>query len=287
MCKKGIILAGGTGSRLFPATKAISKQILPVYDKPMIFYPVSTLIKAGIRDVLIIGKKHDLQLYKLLFNDGSSLGCNIQYSEQAYPKGLSDAFIIGKDFINNERVCLILGDNIFIGKNFENLFSRAIQNNIPAIFSIHTPEPEKYGVVEFDHLKKIKSVIEKPKFFVSNFAVVGLYIFDGDVSLNAMDIKPSKRGEIEITDLINHYIKIKRCKLWELDQSDYWFDAGSPAGLLEASSTVQRIQSKHEMLLGSPEISAYSNNFISKNTLRVHYEKLKSSEYGKLIGNFL
>ena len=287
MCKKGIILAGGTGSRLFPATIAISKQMLPVYDKPMIYYPLSTLIKAGIRDILIIGKKHDLELYKLLFNDGSSLGCNIEYSEQPYPKGLSDAFIIGKNFINNERVCLILGDNIFIGNNFENLFSKAIQDDASAIFSIHTSEPENYGVVEFDQFKKMKSVIEKPNFFISNFAVVGLYIFDGNVSNNAMDIKPSKRGEIEITDLINHYIEKKECKLWELDKSDYWFDAGSPKGLLEASSIVQSIQSRHGILLGSPEIASYSNEFIDANTLRKSYEKLKSSQYGKSIGKLL
>lgn len=278
---KGIILAGGSGTRLHPITLAVSKQLMPVYDKPMIYYPLSTLMYAGIRDILIISTPQDLPLFKQLLGDGEKLGCNFQYAEQANPNGLAEAFIIGKDFIGNDKVALILGDNIFYGSGLKELLQ---SNNNPdggVIYAYHVLDPERYGVVEFDKSGKALSIEEKPKNPKSNFAVPGIYFYDNSVVEIAANIKPSARGELEITDVNNVYLKQGKLNVSILDKGTAWLDTGTFASLMQAAQFVEVIEERQGLKIGAIEEAAYEMGYISKEQLIALAEPLLKSGYGK------
>jgi glucose-1-phosphate thymidylyltransferase len=278
---KGIILAGGSGTRLHPITLAVSKQLMPVYDKPMIYYPLSTLMIAGIRDILIISTPQDLPLFKQLLGDGKKLGCNFQYAEQANPNGLAEAFIIGKDFIGNDKVALILGDNIFYGSGLKELLQ---SNNNPdggVIYAYHVLDPERYGVVEFDKSGKALSIEEKPKNPKSNYAVPGIYFYDNSVVKIAKNIKPSARGELEITDVNNEYLKQGRLSVSILDKGTAWLDTGTFASLMQAAQFVEVIEERQGLKIGAIEEAAYEMGYISKEQLITLAEPLLKSGYGK------
>ena len=278
---KGIILAGGSGTRLHPLTLAVSKQLMPVYDKPMIYYPLSTLMHAGISEILIISTPQDLPLFKQLLGDGKKLGCDFQYAEQANPNGLAEAFIIGKEFIGNDKVALILGDNIFYGSGLKELLQA---NNDPQggiIYAYHVLDPERYGVVEFDKSGKALSIEEKPQNPKSNYAVPGIYFYDNSVVEIAADIKPSARGELEITDVNNVYLKQGNLSVSILDKGTAWLDTGTFASLMQAAQFVEVIEERQGLKIGAIEEAAYEMGFITKEQLIALAEPLLKSGYGK------
>jgi glucose-1-phosphate thymidylyltransferase len=281
MIKKGIILAGGTGSRLYPVTQSVSKQLLPVYDKPMIYYPLSILMRAGIRDVLIITTPHEQTLFCNLLKDGSQWGMNISYEIQHSPDGLAQAFLIGEQFINNEAVALILGDNIFYGGNLMKECERAVESDCATVFAYRVNEPEHYGVVEFDKNNKPLSIEEKPKESKSNYAVTGLYFYDKDVVEIAKNIKPSARGELEITSVNNEYLLKDKLAVSKLSRGCTWFDAGTFDNLLEVSNYVASIQNRQGMIIASPDEIAYRNNWITESQLDELINSYGKSLYSK------
>lgn len=278
---KGIILAGGSGTRLHPLTLAVSKQLMPIYDKPMIYYPLSTLIWSGIREILIISTPHDLPLFRQLLGDGKSLGCRFEYAVQEHPNGLADAFIIGKDFIGNDKVALVLGDNIFYGTGLSDLL---LANNNPdggIIYAYHVNDPERYGVVDFDSEGNVLSIEEKPEKPKSNYAVPGVYFYDNDVVEIAENIKPSHRGEIEITDVNKEYLRRGKLKVSILDRGTAWFDTGTFNSLMQASQFVQVIEERQGLKIGSIEEAAFRMGFIDATQLKKLAEPLLKSGYGK------
>ncbi len=282
---KGIILAGGSGTRLHPLTLAVSKQLMPVYDKPMIYYPLSVLILSGIREILIISTPHDLPFFKKLLGDGSKLGCQFEYAVQENPNGLAEAFIIGADFIGNDKVALILGDNIFYGSGLSKLLQ---SNNNPEggiIYAYHVQDPERYVVVEFDKSGKVLSLEEKPIEPKSNYAVPGIYFYDNDVVKIAQNIKPSHRGELEITDVNKEYLKRGKLKVTILDRGTAWLDTGTFDSLMQASQFVQVIEERQGLKVGSIEEAAYRMEFITKEQLIALAQPLLKSGYGKSLLN--
>lgn len=277
---KGIILAGGSGTRLHPLTLAVSKQLMPVYDKPMIYYPLSTLMYAGIREILIISTPQDLPLFEKLLGDGSQLGCRFEYAVQEAPNGLAEAFIIGKDFIGDEKVALILGDNIFYGSGLRELLQ---SNNDPdggVIYAYHVHDPERYGVVEFDKAGKALSIEEKPQNPKSNYAVPGIYFYDNEVVEIAQNIQPSARGELEITDVNNVYLKRGKLSVSKLDKGTAWLDTGTFASLMQAAQFVEVIEERQGLKIGAIEEAAYEMGYISKAQLKALAEPLLKSGYG-------
>lgn len=281
---KGIILAGGKGTRLYPMTKVISKQLLPIYDKPMIYYPLSVLMLAGIRDILIISTPTDLPLYEELLNDGSDIGIRLTYKVQTKPNGLAEAFILGENFIKNDKVCLILGDNIFYGQNLTDVLYKARDKNEGAvIFGYPVKDAHNYGVVEFDKNGMVISLEEKPQNPKSDYAVPGLYFYDNDVIKIAKNIKPSKRGELEITSVNLCYLNNKKLKVELLGRGMAWLDTGTPEGLLNASEYVETIQSRQGFYIACLEEIAWRRGFISLSQLKKIGEKLSMTEYGRYI----
>ena len=281
---KGIILAGGSGSRLHPLTFSISKQLLPIYNKPMIFYPLSILMLAGIRDILIISTPHDLPFYKHMFSDGNDLGLKFRYAEQPEPNGLAAAFLIGADFIGDDNVCLILGDNIFYGQELPHILRNAASLEDGAnIFGYYVHDPERYGVVEFDENKNVISLEEKPKNPKSHYAVVGLYFYDNDVVDIAKKVKPSARGELEITSVNQEYLKRGNLKLSPLGRGITWLDTGTHESLLEAGKFVEIIEKRQGLKIACLEEIAYRMKLIDKNTLKKNAKKYGKSEYGEYL----
>lgn len=287
---KGIILAGGAGTRLYPITKVISKQLLPVYDKPMIYYPLSVLMLAGIRDILIISTPHDLPMYKELLGDGSKLGLKFSYAEQPKPEGLAQAFIIGEEFIQDDNVCLILGDNIFYGASLVQLLNNAIQTveneKKSVIFGYYVNDPERYGVVEFDDDSKVLSIEEKPEKPKSNYAVVGLYFYTNDVIDIAKKVKPSWRGELEITSVNQAYLEQDRLKVEIMGRGYAWLDTGTHEALSEASSYVETIEKRQGLKIACVEEIAWRKGYISKKRLGLLSKSLKDNSYSRYIGRF-
>ncbi len=281
---KGIILAGGKGTRLYPSTIAVSKQLLPIYDKPLIYYPISTLMLAGIRKILIISTPEDIDNYKKLLGDGSKLGVHFKYAVQDKPRGLADAFIIGEKFIGKDNVCLILGDNIFYGTGFQEKFKRIKKRkNLATIFGYQVNNPKDFGVVELDENDNAISLEEKPKEPKSRFAVPGLYFYDNSVIEIAKNIKPSPRGELEITEVNNVYLKQKRLKVETLGRGVAWLDTGTPSNMLKAGLLVETIQERQGFYIACLEEIAWRNKFITLDELRERGEELKQTDYGKYI----
>lgn len=278
---KGIILAGGSGTRLHPITLAVSKQLMPVYDKPMIYYPLSTLMYAGIREILIISTPQDLPLFEKLLGDGEKFGCEFTYAVQDQPNGLAEAFIIGKDFIGDDKVALILGDNIFYGSGLKELLQ---SNNDPdggIIYAYHVQDAERYGVVEFDDQGKALTIEEKPTNPKSNYAVPGIYFYDNSVVAIAANMKPSDRGELEITDVNNEYLSLGKLNVSILDKGTAWLDTGTFASLMQASQFVEVIEERQGLKIGSIEQAAYEMGFITKDQLNKLIKPLLKSGYGK------
>ncbi|MBK5284030.1 MAG: glucose-1-phosphate thymidylyltransferase RfbA [Bacteroidia bacterium] len=280
---KGIILAGGSGTRLHPLTLVMSKQLMPVYDKPMIYYPLSVLLMAGINDILIISTPYDLPHFQRLMGDGSSIGCKFSYAEQQVPNGLAQAFVIGKNFIAKEKVALILGDNIFYGTGLQQLLQHNINPDGGIVFAYHVSDPERYGVVEFDSSNRALSIEEKPVKPKSNYAVPGLYFYDNSVVAIAANLKPSGRGEYEITDVNKEYLKQNKLKVAILDKGTAWLDTGTVASLMQASQFVQVIEERQGQKIGCIEEVAYRMGFISKEQLLKIAEPLLKSGYGKYL----
>ena len=280
---KGIILAGGSGTRLYPLTKAVSKQILPVYDKPMIYYPLSTLMLANIREILIISTPRDIEVFKELLGDGSQLGLRLEYAIQAQPRGLAEAFIIGESFIGKDRVALVLGDNIFYGRHFSNVLKKAVEQEGATIFGYYVRDPREYGVVTFDKEGKVLTLEEKPEHPKSNYAVLGLYFYDNDVVEIAKKVKPSARGEIEITSINNHYLREGRLNVKILGRGFAWLDTGSHDSLMEASEYVASIQKRQGLYVSCIEEIAYVKGFIDKMQLLALAEEFYKTEYGKYL----
>ncbi|NLE84237.1 MAG: glucose-1-phosphate thymidylyltransferase RfbA [Chloroflexi bacterium] len=281
---KGIILAGGKGTRLYPLTLGISKQLLPVYDKPMIYYPLSMLMLAGIRDILIITTPEDSEQYQRLLGDGHKLGLTFQYATQAEPRGLAEAFLIGKEFVGDDKVCLILGDNIFFGQGMPNILQRAAnQDDCAVVFAYPVKDPERYGVVEFDKDKNAISLEEKPLRPRSNYAVPGIYFYDNRVLKYAEELEPSPRGEIEITDINKRYLQDGELRVEVLGRGIAWLDAGTHESLLQASMFVQAVEERQGMMISCVEEIAWRMGYIDEDCLRTCAEPLASNEYGQYL----
>ncbi len=281
---KGIILAGGNGSRLYPITKGISKQLLPIYDKPMIYYPLSVLMLSQIQEILIISNPEYIDFYKNLLGDGSNLGIKFEYKVQKKPRGLADAFIIGEEFIGKDSVCLILGDNIFYGQSFVPKLLRAskIQDGA-VIFGYYVPDPREFGVVEFDKNRNVISIEEKPEYPKSHYAIPGLYYYDNSVINRAKNLKPSSRGELEITDLNKEYLKEEKLKVEILSRGFAWLDTGTYEGLANASNFVRTMQDRTGLFISCPEEIAYRNQWISKDELIAFGREYEKTEYGRYL----
>jgi glucose-1-phosphate thymidylyltransferase len=280
---KGIILAGGSGTRLYPITNAISKQLMPIYDKPMIYYPLSILMMSGIREVLIISTPGDLPMFKKLLGDGSQIGCKFHYKEQPEPKGLAQAFTLGSEFIGNDNVALILGDNIFYGNDLQIQLQQSLDPNGAKIFAYRVSDPERYGVVTFNSNYDVLSIEEKPQKPKSNFVVPGLYFYDNDVVKIASELKPSKRGEYEITDVNIAYLEMKKLKAVVLGRGTAWLDTGTFDSLIQASQFIQVIEKRQGLKIGCIEEVAYRMKFISKEQLLRLSEPLQKSGYGEYL----
>ena len=284
---KGIILAGGTGSLLYPMTKVVSKQLLPIYDKPMIYYPISVLILSGIKDILIISSPEAISNYKLLLGDGKNLGVSFAYKIQEKPKGLAEAFILGEEFIGNDSVCLILGDNVFFGQDFTMLLNKAIKNKGATIFGYPVNNPTAFGVVEFDQNGKVKSVEEKPVKPKSKYAIPGLYFYDNKVISYAKKIERSERGELEITSINDKYLQENSLNVVLMGRGMAWLDTGTPEGMLKASQFVQTVQERQGFFISCIEEIAWRKGFINDEQLRVNGEKLQMTDYGQYILSLL
>ncbi len=283
---KGIILAGGSGTRLYPITKTISKQIIPIYDKPMIYYPMSVLMLAGIREVLVISTPKDIHLYQELFEDGSQLGMQISYAIQPSPDGLAQAFLIGEDFIGNDSVCLVLGDNIFYGYGLSGLLHDAVEVKDGAVvFGYYVNDPERYGVIEFDKSDRVLSLEEKPEHPRSNYAVTGLYFYSNDVVEKAKRIKPSSRGELEITDLNRLFLEEGRLKVELMGRGMAWLDTGTHDSLIQASNFIATIEQRQGLKVACLEEIAYNNGYINREQLIQLAEPLKKNQYGRYLLN--
>ena len=284
---KGIILAGGSGTRLYPITKGTSKQLLAIYDKPMIYYPMSVLMLAGIREILIISTPHDLPNFKKLFGDGSDLGLYLTYAEQPSPDGLAQAFLIGEDFIGNDSVCLVLGDNIFYGHGFTKLLKNAVSTaemeNKATVFGYYVQDPERYGVVEFTDKGNAVSIEEKPEVPKSNFAVIGLYFYPNSVIQIAKNIKPSKRGELEITTVNQEYLNMGELKVEMMGRGYAWLDTGTHESMLEASNFIHTIEKRQGLKVACLEEIAYDMGYISASKLKDLAEQMRKNEYGEYL----
>lgn len=281
---KGIILAGGKGTRLYPMTKVVSKQLLPLYDKPMIYYPLSILMLADIRDILIISTPRDLPMYEELLGDGSKLGINISYKEQAEPKGLAEAFIIGEDFIGKDSVCLVLGDNVFYGQGMTDILREAQNNKEGAtIFGFGVKNPKAFGVIEFDKDFNVMSIEEKPENPKSNYAVPGLYFYDNDVIEISKNVKPSARGELEITSVNNEYLRRGKLKVQLMNRGIAWLDTGTPQNMLKASNFIEEIQEMQGLYIACLEEIAWRRGFISDEQLEILGQDLKQTDYGQYL----
>lgn len=280
---KGIILAGGSGTRLYPLTLAVSKQLMPVYDKPMIYYPLSTLLLAGIREVLIISTPHDMPGFKKLLGDGSQLGCRFEYKIQEIPNGLAQAFVLGAEFIGNDKAALVLGDNIFYGKGFGKILRENTDIDGGLVYAYHVSDPERYGVVEFDQDGNAISIEEKPKSPKSNYAVPGLYFYDNQVVEIAKNLKPSARGEYEITDVNKVYLDMGKLKVQRMDRGTAWLDTGTFASLMQAGQYVQVIEERQGLKIGCIEEIAWRMGFVDEAQLEKLAQPLVNSGYGKYI----
>lgn len=280
---KGIILAGGSGTRLYPITLGVSKQLIPLYDKPMIYYPLSTLMSAGIKDILIISTPQDLPRFEQLLGSGERIGCNFTYKVQEKPRGLADAFIVGEDFIGDDSVAMVLGDNIFYGTDIEQKIKEAVNPDGGVIFGYQVSDPERYGIVEFNKEMKVMSIEEKPEKPKSNYAIPGLYFFDNNCVQYAKSVKPSSRGEVEITEIHNAYLQAGKLKVQLLDRGTAWLDTGTFASLNQASQFVQVIEERQGLKIGCIEEIAFRQGFISKEKLLEIAEPLRKSGYGEYL----